>query len=1233
MLRRILLFGSVCLWALVLFACPAPPSPQCGDDCRQASTRTKCLGETQYTLCEKDADGCYQWLPKECPSGTMCDQGRCVKEGTSCDTCEEGAARCDGEKQAVEVCQKNADGCLVYQRHQACGVKQQCDAGKCVTVSSCDKCQAGISRCVDGTSFQRCLKNQSGCLVYASIDSCQAGEICRQGQCVHDPACDTCKEGAAQCDGNAIRTCQKDPSGCLVWQTSRTCAAGERCESGACVQGCQDDKCVVGDLRCSRTGGIQICQPNGQCTSWSTSSSCPRGKVCQNKQCVHDPACDKCSAGEVRCSQGLTQACQQDRFGCFVWDTPKPCSVGTICQSGVCVHDPACDKCKAGETQCDGNGLRTCQKDQNGCLDFAAASACKQGQICQSKQCVHDPACDKCKPGEKRCNGKQVESCAKDQYGCLSWSTPSACQAGYVCKGQGSCQLGCRNDGCQVGAKRCFGGGVQVCQQNGACTTWSQSSACQRGQVCQSGACVHDPACDTCTEGAAQCDGGGTKVCGKDQYGCLVWGAISACQTGQVCQQGKCVAPPCQGDADCALGFHCFQKACRVDVCQRGKTYCKNNNVVVCAANGSSETTSQTCGKQSCQNAQCTCTSDQQCSGNETCQNGTCLDCTNGCGALFIKGVQVASVIPSSNTVTSPPGYAHGKLYFVANNDERTLYKGGSLLRMDLSTKKLTTVLDEADILAFTKDTTHSSIQLQASQDGKGLFLWDQKTQGVLEVSATGVLSFFATPAALQAATGTSYVSYLAPMASATPSLLYVHSSSQDSLLGCTSSGTCKTIAKEAAMQTGTTNLDIYCATTLSDGSALMFDRGGTRLLRVTPQGAVSTFVSKSRLVSATGTQYPAIYALARGPNGNIFALDVGKGIFKITPSGVVSLFTSMTQIKQVFPSFSGSFVQKGIAIDPSGALWLMVDESSKNTGGLLRISPTGTPSLGLSMGEVVKHLDQGGMRIESLIEDKGNLIAWENSTGSLIQMSPGGKVKVLHTYADLEKASGRTYFIALMTSSGLTRDPQTGALYFGEGDIFERSATGTLRLFKSRQDIQTALNRTSISADALAFDKGTLYGLDDYNRVLYSISSAGVVKLLFDTQDAINAGITYGMSVRQMVVSAGAVYFFNQSTDQLVRYDLATRQLRIIFKGSTVKSNTLTGPVLSPAGDLLLFDHTNQKVYAIRPTGSRKTYLDTSKLQSAVGGKTLDVRYSAMSPSGVLYGYDIKRDDIVFWK
>jgi hypothetical protein len=313
-------------------------------------------------------------------------------------------------------------------------------------------------------------------------------EIGRDTQPVLPACANVCALGVFQCESTmAARVCERNAEGCPSW-TSLPCAEGARCD-----------------------GDVPTCL--GTCTN-----ACPAEGV---KQCATD-------------STASVLVCTRTELGCLEWQPTNDCSAGTSCKDGACVagckDDAGCDATTINRTRC--STFRTA-----------------------SQRCVLDGACHRWKTekivpqqctgsGAYACSGLSAKkSCKVSLVGaCIAHEiTTTACPAGTICVGSGSCEAVCPpSDGCdatKVGTTRCKASSTttrQTCQRDASsCYRWIDSATCINGTTCSAGTC----SCTGCTssgscmlgtsKGACGVGGGACKDCtsycagfGKTALGC-----------------------------------------------------------------------------------------------------------------------------------------------------------------------------------------------------------------------------------------------------------------------------------------------------------------------------------------------------------------------------------------------------------------------------------------------------------------------------------------------------------------------------------------------------------------------------------------------------------------------------------------------------------------------------------------------------------------------------------------
>ena len=294
--------------------------------------------------------------------------------------------------------------------------------------------------------------------------------------------------------------------------------------------------------------------------------------------------------------------------------------------------------CAVGETECQGQTLRTCAEDGQSWLESTCEFGCQGG------------ACIACQPGEARCEGSTRLVCTASGSGWTPETCPSGCD---------SATGTCKTQACTPNQKKCSGQSLMTCQASGA--GWD-TVACEFG--CN--ASVSPPAChteaQTCTAGQKQCNGAKLLTCRADglgwdellcQYGCDPATTPPACK-GAACSAGQKRCSPdnpkviqtcnadltgwvdstiCPGTCNpttfqCEAGGTCTpnEEACRQNV----ETH--RDEIDKCSVTGTWQTAHEVCTAGSCYDAggtpkqfACgTCWKDER-----SCQGETVMECAN----------------------------------------------------------------------------------------------------------------------------------------------------------------------------------------------------------------------------------------------------------------------------------------------------------------------------------------------------------------------------------------------------------------------------------------------------------------------------------------------------------------------------------------------------------------------------------------------------------------------------
>ena len=357
----------------------------------------------------------------------------------------------------------------------------ECDFEPCVT--------EGVRVCAPepGSVSLVCTPGPGGCLIWATYEVCDVGELCRNGSCGKDgcPA-----SGAVECTepgAASIRICAADAAGFLHWSEPELCPSGTSCK-GAGI--CNKDTCPSeGSTVCyGESQYIQCNQGGAGFLSWSAPKTCPggAGAVCRSGAC----GVDECAhEGLVECVDESTyHECVPDEAGFLVW------SEVAACPEGTCSPELTCGvTCTPGEMACAGAGATvTCVMDpvNGGIWDApvacdAASPQCKGAGVCGKDQCVV--------AGTQVCStvdtNPKVLGCTLEPSGFFKWATIEVCPEGDTCK-----EGHCGTDVCAAGQVECLDAKTaRSCQgSDGAFYVWGAPQGCGKDDFCAEGVgCVH----------------------------------------------------------------------------------------------------------------------------------------------------------------------------------------------------------------------------------------------------------------------------------------------------------------------------------------------------------------------------------------------------------------------------------------------------------------------------------------------------------------------------------------------------------------------------------------------------------------------------------------------------------------------------------------------------------------------------------------------------------------------
>ena len=261
--------------------------------------------------------------------------------------------------------------------------------------SGCASCQSGTGKC-NGNKILKCINGE-----YQEIE-CQSGTHCeaQNGQiiCIQH----NCEEGQQRCQGNIIQKCDN-----YKWTNISACENGEQCKENNGKAACS---CISGTSYCDDTTA-KNCK-DGQ---WQT-TACGQNKSCAM---IGDEAkCIECESGTKCKDKGNIMTCQNN-----AWSAATPCSDGMSCTGGAGNAKCVCTK---GQAVCDSDKtkIKMCKADGT----YGSAESCGTDMQCQgvagSAVCTSDAM--ECSPGEKRCNGDDLQTCNSKG----KWEKTQTCEKG-----------------------------------------------------------------------------------------------------------------------------------------------------------------------------------------------------------------------------------------------------------------------------------------------------------------------------------------------------------------------------------------------------------------------------------------------------------------------------------------------------------------------------------------------------------------------------------------------------------------------------------------------------------------------------------------------------------------------------------------------------------------------------------------------------------------------------------
>lgn len=379
-------------------------------------------------------------------------------------------------------------------------------------------------------------------------------------------------------------------------------------ESGRCVgQDCEYDRDCPGGFRCDDGSCLPIdpivCLADSTRCDDNTLVTCASDGTTQDHlDC--DP--DACLAEEdgARCAE---RVCQPLAVGCLDGDTAFTCDeTGAVRTETQCADGQYCDRgtcedqiCEPDSQRCDGAVVVAC--NQHGSAESrapcSATAACAESDLgcgCRTGTCVERV----CRPGTARCVGDSRQPCADNG---LSYEAVENCDDDQICAAGE-----CLPEACEPGSRDCAGDVLLVCESDA--TSRAETNCTDSDRICQSGDDTAACSRRLCVPDQVQCDRDRTTVLTCDARGAST--SAVECDADENCAAGFCIEDVCDQDSprECVEGdvwgcdaigsafvMHdncddvtefCREGACRSVVCVADQSYCAQNELFTCSADG-----------------------------------------------------------------------------------------------------------------------------------------------------------------------------------------------------------------------------------------------------------------------------------------------------------------------------------------------------------------------------------------------------------------------------------------------------------------------------------------------------------------------------------------------------------------------------------------------------------------------------------------------------------------------
>ena len=414
-------------------------------------------------------------------------------------------------------------------------------------------------------------------------------------------------------------------------------------------------------------------------------------------------------------------------------------------------------------------------------------------------------------------------------------------------------------------------------------------------------------------------------------------------------------------------------------------------------------------------------------------------------------------------------------------------------------------------------------------------------------------------------------------------------------------------------------------------GNVYVADGNNNTVRKVTPTGAVSTLAGTVGVLgSADGTGAAASFGYPSGvatdSSGNVYVVDQGTALRKITSAGVVSTLAGTAGVlgnadgAGAAASFSWL---TGVATDGAGNVYVSdyYDNSVRRISMIRKVTPAGVVTTFAGTPGVIGSADGTGAAASFNLpaglatDSSGNVYVADSKNNTIRKITPAGAVSTLAGTAGMSgSANGTGQLARFLRPSGVTTD-STGNVYVA--DCGDNVSNGTIRKITPGGVVSTFAGTAGAvgSADGagaaasfhvpsgVATDSvGNIYVADLGNSTIRKVTPGGVVSTLAGSPRvagiADGPGVAAGFNRPRGVATDKAGNVYVADTDNATIRRITPAGVVITFAGTagmygstdtaggTPSFSSPYGLATDSAGNVYVADQDNNTIRKITPTG-----------------------------------------------